>query len=478
MQMNNYANANYINGEWYSNGDGTYLEVKNKFSGENLSKLPNATQQQMNKAIESAQAAFEVYKRFSVGERVNLMQKLLQKLEENKVQMVDLIVAEAGKPRTYAETELERSLSTLQFAIEEAKHFSGEVIQMDFANGEGRKAFTQLFPIGVVACITPFNFPLNLLMHKVAPALAVGCSLVVKPPPQAPLSAFALAEMMQEVGFPLGVINVLNCQIEVAEQLVRDERPKMLSFTGSDKVGWHLKSICGKKKCVLELGGNAAALVDLDVSVKESAEKLAKAAFLYAGQICISTQRIFVHKAIFESFKKAFIQEAEKLKVGDPNDAKTWVGTLIDEKAFKRTKEWIAEAKSQGAELLTGGKVLDEESRLIAPTVFTNTNREMKIYSEEAFAPIVVLEKVDSFEKGLKAVNDSRYGLQAGVFTNNLAHFKLAVDQLQVGGIIFNDSPGFRIDHMPYGGVKDSGLGKEGLKYSMQEMTEERLVVY
>lgn len=476
--MTKYANGNFIKDEWYAKGDGTFLEVKNKYSGELMQRLPQADSKQMDLAIQAAEKAFEVCRSWSAGQRIALLEKLHDKLHENKSRMVDLIIAEAGKPRAYAETELERSLSTLQFALEECKQFGGEVIPMDFANGEGRTAFSRRFPIGVVACITPFNFPLNLLMHKVAPALAVGCTLVVKPPPQAPLSAFALAEMIHEVGYPIGTMNVLACDIPVAEQLVKDERPKMLSFTGSDQVGWHLKSICGKKKCVLELGGNAAVLVDEGVNVSEAAEKVAKGAYLYAGQICISTQRIFVHQAVFETFKNELIQAIQKLKVGDPNDSDCWVGPLIDDKAFNRLKGWIKEAQDEGAKILYGGKIIDESKRLMEPLLFGNTKPEMKICSEEAFGPLAVLEAVQSFEEGLLAVNNSRYGLQAGVFTNSLAHFKLAGDRLEVGGIIFNDIPGFRIDHMPYGGVKDSGMGKEGLKYSMREMTDQRLVVY
>lgn len=476
--MAQYVSGNFINGEWYSKGDGTYLEVKNKYSGSLMQRLPQASQEQMDKALQSAENAFEKSRDWSAGQRIELMQKLHEHIQANRNRLVDLIIAEAAKPRSYAETELDRSLSTLQFAIEECKHFGGEVIPMDFANGEGRTAFTKRFPLGVIACITPFNFPLNLLMHKVAPAIAVGCTLVVKPPPQAPLTALALAEMIHEVGFPNGTINVLACDIPVAEYMVKDERAKMLSFTGSDQVGWHLKSICGKKKCVLELGGNAAVLIDEGVALKAAAQQIAKGAYLYAGQICISTQRIFVHQAVFESFKNELIKAIQTLKVGDPNDPDCIVGPLIDKKAFNRLLEWIQEAIDGGAEVLHGGKVVDETKNLMEPILLSNASAEMKVCAEEAFGPLAVIESVESFEAGLQAVNNSKYGLQAGVYTNDLSHFKLAVDQLEVGGLIFNDIPGFRIDHMPYGGVKDSGLGREGLKYSMREMTEERLIVY
>jgi len=470
--------GNFSNGEWLSKGSGASIEILDKYNGNTLAALPLASKSQMDSAIDSAAKAFEVSRNWSAGKRAEKMELLYAAIKNNSTAFVNLIVAEAGKPITYAEAELKRSLSTLKIAIEEAKRLGGEVVPMDFNNGEGRTAFTKRFPIGVVVAITPFNFPLNLLIHKVAAALAVGCTVVVKPPPQAPLTALFLAKLISEAGFPNGSVNVLACDVPIAEYLVKDERLALLSFTGSDKVGWHLKSICGKKKVVLELGGNAAVLIDKDVDVMAVADKVAKGAYLYAGQICISTQRIFVHQLLYEDFKNALIKAIGKLKTGNPLENDSWAGPLIDKKAFERTKAWVNEAKAAGAELLIGGSVIDEEKNLFEPTLFTNTNAEMKIYAEEAFAPIAILEKVKDFTAGIQAVNNARYGLQAGVFTNSLKHFKMASEQIVSGGIIFNDIPGFRIDHMPYGGLKDSGLGKEGLKYSMEEMTEMRLIVY
>lgn len=469
--------GNYINGKWQATGEGS-SEVVNKYNGNTLAQLPLATAEQMDEAISAAERAFETLKTWSAGKKAIKLQQLYSLLKENSANFEELIIAEAGKPRSYAKSELNRSLATLKLAIEEAKRFGGDVIPMDFSNAEGRTAFTKRFPLGVVAAITPFNFPLNLLMHKIAPALAVGCSIVVKPPPQAPLTALFLAQLIDQLDYPKGTVNVLHCRTDVAELLVKDSRPKLLTFTGSDKVGWYLKSISGIKKVVLELGGNAATLIDEDVDLQKVAKKVARGTYLYAGQVCISTQRILVHQNIFEAFKTALISEIKLLKVGNPADDDCWVGPLIDKKSFERLKDWVEEAINSGAEVLLGGKVLDESKNIYAPTLLSNTNATMKVHSEEVFAPLATLEKVESFEKGIEAVNDSRYGLQSGVFTNNFSHFRLASNQIIAGGIIFNDVPAFRVDHMPYGGVKDSGIGKEGVQYSMLDMSEERLIVY
>jgi glyceraldehyde-3-phosphate dehydrogenase (NADP+) len=476
--MEKYQSNNFVNNEWLSEGNGDYLDVLDKYKGKVIGKIPQASEEQMEKAISSANNAFQVTRKWSAGKRASMMEKLHQKLGENRDRFVDLIINEGGKPRSYAEVEIERCLSTLKIAIEETTRFGGEVVPMDFNNGEGKTAFTKRFPIGVVACITPFNFPLNLVMHKVAPALAVGCTVVIKPAPQAPMTCLAFAELMKEAGYPAGVINVLCCDIPVAEKLVKSESIEMLSFTGSDKVGWYLKSICGKKRVTLELGGNAAVIIDQDADVESIAEQVAKGAYLYAGQICISTQRIFVHEEIFDRFQKVFIKAIQSLKVGDPNDQEVLVGPVIDQGHLERIEDWVHEAEKGGAKIISGGKIKDKKTNLFEPTLITNTNPEMKVCAEEVFGPVAVLEKAKNFEAAIKMTNNSKYGLQVGVFTNSLENFKLASDHLEVGGIIFNNIPGFRIDHMPYGGVKDSGLGKEGIIYAMEEMTEGRLIVY
>jgi glyceraldehyde-3-phosphate dehydrogenase (NADP+) len=426
----------------------------------------------------AANEAFQTTKNWSAGKRRDMMEKLYHLLEAQKEKFVNLIIDEGAKPRSYAENEIARCLTTLKIGFEEATRIGGEVVPIDFNNGEGKRAFTQRFPIGVVACITPFNFPLNLVMHKVAPALATGCTVVIKPAPQAPMSCLAFAELFEEAGYPAGVINVLCCDIPVAEKLVRDKRVAKLSFTGSDKVGWYLKSICGKKKVTLELGGNAAVLVDEDSNVESIVDSIAMGTFLYAGQICISTQRIFVHEKVYDQFEKAFIAAIQRLKVGDPHDPEVRVGPIIDAGHLERIDSWVQEAVQAGAKLLCGGKIKSKENNLYEPTLLTHTSPSMKVCSEEVFGPVAVLEKVSSFEKGIAAINDSKYGLQAGVFTNKVDHFKKAFEELEVGGVIMNSIPGFRIDNMPYGGVKDSGLGREGLRYSIAEMTEEKLLVY
>jgi glyceraldehyde-3-phosphate dehydrogenase (NADP+) len=476
--MKNYQANNYIAGKWEPKGTGEFQVILDKYQGTEIGKIPQATEAQMEAAIVAANEAFEITKRWSAGKRAEMMQKLYDKLKERKDEFINIIINEGGKPRSYATNEVDRSLTTLRLAVEEATRFGGEVVPMDWGAGEGKTAFTKRFPIGVIACITPFNFPLNLVMHKVAPALATGCTTIIKPAPQAPMSCLAFAECMEEVGYPAGVINVLVCDIPVAEKLVKDERVAKLSFTGSDKVGWYLKSICGKKKVTLELGGNASVVVDEDVDVESITDLVAKGAYLYAGQICISTQRIFVHAKVFDRFQAALISSIQMLKVGDAQDNNVLVGPVIDKGHMNRINDWVQEAKDKGGKILLGGAVLSDEHNLYEPTLITNSNSSMKVAAEEVFGPVAVLEKANSFEEAIKMSNDSKYGLQVGVYTNSLKNFKYATEELEVGGVIMNSIPGFRIDHMPYGGVKDSGLGREGIKYAMEEMTEGRLIVY
>ena len=315
--------------------------------------------------------------------------------------------------------------------------------------------------------------------HKIAPAIAAGCTLVLKPAPQSPLSALAFAGLVDEAQcLPAGAISVLMADIPEAEKLVRDDRMKMLSFTGSPSIGWHLKNIVGKKKVALELGGNAAVIIDEGVELESAAKTVANGAFLYAGQICISTQRIYVHTSVYNKFESLLTEAVKKINTGDPRDEKNTVGPLIAPIHLKRVSDWVEEARSAGAKVLTGGKVLSEQNVTYAPTLLSHTNNSMKVCSEEVFGPVAILERVDSFEDAIERTNDSVFGLQAGVFTNRLDHMKLAFETLEVGGVIMNNVPGFRIDNMPYGGIKDSGLGREGIRYAMEEMTEPRLLVY
>ncbi|HEX5132177.1 MAG TPA: aldehyde dehydrogenase family protein [Candidatus Krumholzibacteria bacterium] len=468
---------NYIAGKWVAAGSGRSV-IADKYSGAELASLPFANPAQMDAAIDAARGAADEFGRWSAAKRSHGLRRVHALLEQRRSDFVDLIVKEAGKPVGYARNEIDRCLTTLATAAGEALRFCGEAVALDFDAGEGRTAFTKRFPVGPVACITPFNFPLNLVLHKVAPALAAGCPVVVKPAPQAPLSTLALAALIDESGYPAGVFNALVSDIDVAEQLVRDERIALLSFTGSAKVGWHLKSICGRKKVVLELGGNAAVIVDESADLDTAARVITRGAYLYAGQVCISTQRIFAVDRVYDPLAERLQKEIKAVRVGDPNDPEVIVGPMIDSGHLQRVAQWVDEAKAGGATVLAGGSIRDEAHNLYDATLLTGTKPDMKVNREEVFGPVAVLERVRSFEEGIERCNDSDYGLQAGVFTNDFEHVKMAHDRIVVGGVMINNVPGFRVDSMPYGGVKGSGLGREGVRYAMEDMTEPRLLVY
>lgn len=470
--------GNYVDGKWFTESTTDELKVFDKYSNEELAALPLADEKVAEEAIEAAGRGFDALSKWSAGKKSDALYKLAELLLANKEAFVDLIVREAGKPVSYAENEIERCITTVKTAATEALRLSGEVVPIDYGAGEGKTAFTKRFPVGIVLCITPFNFPMNLVLHKVAPALACGCSVIVKPAPQSPLCTMALASLIEMAGFPKGVFNSLVCDIPVAEKMVRDNRIAMLSFTGSEKVGWYLKSICGKKKVTLELGGNASVIIDETADLNAAAPAVARGAFLYAGQVCISTQRVFVEASVFDKFSNLLISEISKLESGDPGNANVTVGPLIDRSHFERIKTWVAEALEGGAEVLYGAKVFDNDHNIFEPTLLTNTSSSMKVSCAEVFGPVALIEKVSSFEEGIARTNDSVFGLQTGVYTNRFDRVKMAHEELEVGGIIINNIPGFRIDSMPYGGIKDSGLGREGVEYAMEEMTESRLLIY
>ena len=469
---------NYIGGQWLPEGTGQTVVVKDKYDQQIIGEVPIATETQMKMAIRASIEGFEALRRWSAEERSQHLHRLADLLEEKAEAFARLIVAEAGKPIGYARGEISRCLITLRRSAEEVLRFAGEAVPIDFAAGKGRTALTRRFPIGPIAAISPFNFPLNLALHKIAPALAVGNSVVIKPSPYTPLTLLSFAKLVEEAGYPAGALNVVCCDIPVAEKMVRDERLRMLSFTGSPKVGWHLKTLAGKKKVTLELGGNAAVIVDADVDLAETAKVVAQGAYLYAGQICISTQRIYVLEQVYQEFLRLLVEAIEELKVGDPDDETVTIGPIIDAQHLSRIEKWVEEAKASGAQVLTGGKVVDRDSRLYAPTLLTDTSLNMKVVSEEVFGPVAVIEQVADFDAAIRLTNDSQYGLQAGVFTNSFPHMKQAHEELEVGGVIINGIPGFRVDSMPYGGVKNSGFGREGIRYAMEDMTEPRLLVY
>jgi len=470
--------ANLINGTWSFEGDGTFNTVIDKYNGDHLARIPHATEAQMEEAIAAAYASREAVRMLSAGERSSKLEALAALIAKHEEELAMLIVKEGGKPIGYAKAEIARCITTVRTAAAEALRFTGESVALDYGAGAGKTAFTKRFPIGVIAAITPFNFPLNLVLHKVAPAMAVGCPVVLKPAPQAPLSALALAKLIEDVGWPKGAFSVLMCGVPVAEKLVKDERVAMLSFTGSDKVGWHLKAICGKKKVALELGGNASVIVDEGVDPASIAKTVAIGANIYAGQTCISTQRIYVVKSVFARFRDLLVKEYATLKAGDPSDASVTVGPIIDKGHFDRIAHWVNEAVQAGAHVLSGGKAVDVDRNIYAPTLLTGTRTDMTVSCAEVFGPVAILEEAADFGEAIARVNDSTYGLQAGVFTDSVANMKRAHDELEVGGIIINNVPGFRLDSMPYGGIKDSGLGREGVKYAMEEMSEPRLIVY
>lgn len=414
-------------------------------------------------------------RRLSGYARSTMLQKAAQALQARQEEFARTMMAEAGKPLTDSRREVGRAIQTLSIAGEEAKRIGGEVVPLDWSPGmESYWGVTRRFPIGPILGITPFNFPLNLVVHKVAPALAAGNSILIKPAPQTPLTALLLGDLLLEAGVPPGGLNVLPCDNRVAEQLVVDARFKLLSFTGSAPVGWMLKAKCGKKKVVLELGGNAAVVIEPDADLDYVAQRCVTGGFSYAGQTCISVQRIFVHESVAAAFTEQLVARVQRLETGDPCDERTVVGPLIDPGAAQRIEGWIGEAVAQGARVLSGGTRIGS---VVRPTVLSDVNATMQVSCQEVFGPLVTITPYREFEAVLNAVNESDYGLQAGIFTNNIGRIFQAFEQLEVGAVLANEIPTFRADHMPYGGVKDSGIGREGLRYAIEDMTEPKLLV-
>lgn len=463
----------YVGGEWSESG--TPLNVINPYDDSVLGTTFLASAETLDQATVKAVKAFETFRRAPIFDRVTLLRDLAQKVRDHRSELIQLIAREAGKPINEATTEVDRGAFTIDTAAEEAKRIGGEVIPLDLLpSSKGRYGIVRRFPIGPIAGISPFNFPLNLALHKVAPAIAAGNSIVLKPPSLAPLTMLYIARLADEIGLPKGVLSVLPMNREVGDRLVSDERFKLLSFTGSPDVGWKMKANAGMKQVVLELGGNAGALIDEDAELGFAASRIRMGAFSYAGQVCISVQRVFIHESRYDEMKSRIISDAESLKTGDPLDPWTELGPMIDSKAAARAEEWVAQAVKDGATVLTGGKA---QGRFFQPTVIENANRTSFVCSREAFAPLVTIFPVKDFADGIRQLNDSEYGLQAGIFTNRLEQALTAFDHVESGGVIINDVPTYRIDHMPYGGVKSSGLSREGVRYTIEDMTEPRLMV-
>ncbi len=453
----------------------TVLPVHDPFTGKVLAEVAQAGSEDASDAAQSTSDAARQMGALSSHGRYHLLQKIAGALYDRRDEFAQLMTAEAGKPITDAKREVSRAVQTFTVAAEEARRIPGDVIPLDWTPGtDSHLGILRRVPIGPVLGITPFNFPLNLVAHKVAPALAAGNSILIKPAPQAPLTALLLGEVAMEAGVPPGGLNILPCDNTVAEQLVTDPRFKLLSFTGSAAVGWKLKALSGKKKVVLELGGNAGVIVEPDADLELATQRCATGGFAYAGQTCISVQRIFVHHSIADLFTTKLLLQVARLKAGDPGESGTIVGPLIDQGAANRVEGWIAEAVSQGARVLLGGKRLGS---VVEATVLGNVTPAMKVSCQEIFGPVVTVTPYQEFEEAIEALNQSDYGLQAGVFTQNVDKIFQAFRRLEVGAVLANEIPTFRTEHMPYGGVKDSGLGREGVASTIEEMTEPRLLV-
>lgn len=462
-----------VAGQWKTSAQPT--EVRSPYNGEVVGLTYQATAADVEAAIEGAAQAFAETQRLPTYRRAETLGKIVQALAAQQEPIARLIALEAGKPIRLARAEARRAILTFTDALEESKRIRGEWLPLDLdAASCGRFALVRRFPVGPVAAITPFNFPVNLVSHKLAPALACGAPVVLKPAPQAPLSALHLARIVHEAGATPGALSALLCPVEAAQAMVADDRLKVFSFTGSAAVGWALKQKAGKKRVLLELGGNAGVAVHSDADLDYAAERCVFGGFAYAGQICIAVQRIYVHRPVFDSFADKLLERVRKLRLGDPLEETTDVGPMISRAAAERAEGWVREAVRGGAQLLAGG---GRDGAFLQPTVLTQTKPEMKVCCEEVFAPVVTLEPYDRLEEALAAINRSPYGLQAGLFTHDARAIFGAFETLEVGGIIVNDVPTYRADPMPYGGTKDSGLGREGVRFAIQELTEPRVLV-
>jgi len=461
-----------VAGEWLETGH--WQEVRSAYSGDVVARVAKAGADETRRAIDAAEQAMR--EPLPRHKRAEILVKVAGALGRRHEEVARLISDEAGKPMKAAKVEAARAMSTYTFAAVEARKLTGETVPMDASQaGEGKLALTLREPAGVVGAISPFNFPLNLVAHKIAPALAAGCAVVLKPASQTPLSALLLAELETEAGLPPGWLNVLvGPSSEIGDVLVEDERVKVLTFTGSSGVGWGLRERAPRKKVNLELGNSTPLIVEGDADLEAAASATATHGFSFAGQSCISIQRVYVERGSYDDFVGRLVPKVEQLVLGDPADEETDVGPVIDADARDRILEWLEEARRAGAEILTGGEL---EGDLIKPTVVANASPELKVSCEEVFGPVVVVNPYDTLEEAIELANGTRYGLQAGIFTSSLDSAFEAAQKLEFGGVTVNEAPTFRADQMPYGGVKDSGNTREGPAYAVREFTEPRLVV-
>ena len=462
-----------IDGEWQTSAN--KAPVRNPYTGAVVSEMPMADSAQVERALQAAYEVAAEMRSMPAYRRAAILRRAADLVEQRGEELARLITEETGKTLRGSRVEVDRSLLTLRMCAEEAVRIAGEQIPLDLVPGsEKRLGFTIREPIGVVAAITPFNAPFNLICHKVGPAIAAGNATIVKPAPQAPRTGQFLGEVLLEAGLPPAAINIVYGGVDVGLQIVKDDRVALIAFTGSARAGLAIRDACGFKKLILELGSNAGVYVHADARLDKAVPELVKGAFFTTGQACISTQRIYVHESIFAPFTEAFVQETARLRVGDPTDPSTDVGPVIDEAAARRIEQWIQEAVQQGARVLCGGT---RQGALVQPTVLTDVAPAMKVVCEEVFGPLVSLLPVSSPEEALRQINDTPYGLQAGVFTQDIDLAFRAARQLRVGGVMVNDSSRYRIDTMPFGGVKLSGIGREGPRFSVEQMTETKLII-
>ncbi len=451
------------------------LEVRDKFTGEVFARVAMADPATISVAIGAADEAAAAMRSMPSYARQDVLNHCVKRFTERFDELAESLCAEAGKPIKDAQGETTRLIDTFRYAAEESVRMTGEVMDMEIsARARGRRGFWKRVPIGPCSFISPFNFPLNLAAHKVAPAIAVGCPFVLKPASLTPLGALIIGEALAETDLPKGAFSILPCTRAGADLFTTDERLKLLSFTGSPGVGWALKARAGKKKVVLELGGNAACIVDSDADLQDATERIVIGAFYQSGQSCIGVQRILIHEDIYDELKQRLVTATKTLKMGNPRDPETFIGPMISEKEAMRLAGWIESAVASGAKLLCGGS---REGAMLAATLLEDAPKDSDVVAKEAFGPVAVLSRFSRFDDALQAVNDSVFGLQAGVFTRDIGKAMRAWDELDVGGVVIGDAPSWRVDHMPYGGVKDSGLGREGIKFAMEDMTEVRLLV-
>ncbi|MBS1638131.1 MAG: aldehyde dehydrogenase family protein [Bacteroidetes bacterium] len=451
------------------------LEVRNPFDHSLIATTCLADEVILNKAIIAAQAVRQEMAVLPSYKRFEILRYISDQLKVNRQRLAEVLAAESAKPLRYALAEIDRSAQTFLIAAEEAKRVPKEYMSLDWTpNGTGKEGIVKYFPIGLVAGIAPFNFPMNLAVHKIAPAIASGCPIILKPASSTPLSTLELAKIIDTTELPKGAVSVLPMDRKTGNQLVTDERFALLSFTGSPVVGWEMKKQAGRKKVVLELGGNAGVIVAASADLEKTLQKSIMGAFSYSGQICIHAQRFFVHESLFKAFVEGMKAAAEKLRSGNPLLADTEISSMIDEENAKRVESWIHEAVEQGARLICGGK---RQATFVEPTILVNTKDSMKVYAEEVFGPVITIEPYNSIEEAVKLANNTRFGLQCGVFTNLVSELDYCFMHLEVGGVIHNDVPTIRFDQMPYGGIKDSGLGREGVRYAMHDMLEPRILV-